>query len=304
MKTIAPDYYRDFKCISDRCRHSCCIGWEIDIDPETAEYYKAIDGELGEKLKNCIKAENGSSRFVPDRDERCPFLQRDGLCEIISKLGEESLCQICADHPRFRNFFADSIEIGLGLCCEASAELITKKAGKTELIILDKDGFDDEADSEETKLLSFRQSAVAIAQDREFTVEERLENLQIFCGFTLLEFNFHEWADTLHGLERLSSSWDNYIELLRNAKSTAIPQELQIPFEQLLVYFLYRHVPSALYDGDINSKIGFAIISIQILAAMANESKEDIAELARMYSAEIEYSDENLEIIFEKLTEI
>ena len=30
-----PDFYRDFHCIADRCSDSCCIGWEIDIDPDT-----------------------------------------------------------------------------------------------------------------------------------------------------------------------------------------------------------------------------------------------------------------------------
>jgi lysine-N-methylase len=34
MKLIAPDTYPEFCCIADRCRHSCCIGWEIDVDPD------------------------------------------------------------------------------------------------------------------------------------------------------------------------------------------------------------------------------------------------------------------------------
>ena len=38
MKLIAPDYYNKFSCIADKCRHSCCVGWEIDIDENTNEY--------------------------------------------------------------------------------------------------------------------------------------------------------------------------------------------------------------------------------------------------------------------------
>ena len=34
MKLFAPEYYKQFKCIADKCTHSCCIGWEIDIDEE------------------------------------------------------------------------------------------------------------------------------------------------------------------------------------------------------------------------------------------------------------------------------
>ena len=30
-----PSYYRQFRCIGSDCTDNCCIGWEIDIDPET-----------------------------------------------------------------------------------------------------------------------------------------------------------------------------------------------------------------------------------------------------------------------------
>ena len=35
MVTITPNYYMNFKCIADKCRHTCCAGWEIEIDDET-----------------------------------------------------------------------------------------------------------------------------------------------------------------------------------------------------------------------------------------------------------------------------
>ena len=31
MKLYAPKYYNEFKCIADKCTHSCCVGWEIDM---------------------------------------------------------------------------------------------------------------------------------------------------------------------------------------------------------------------------------------------------------------------------------
>ena len=33
-----PTFYRDFKCIANRCTDSCCIGWEIDIDEDNNKY--------------------------------------------------------------------------------------------------------------------------------------------------------------------------------------------------------------------------------------------------------------------------
>ena len=48
MKTIVPNYYKNFRCIADKCRHSCCVGWEIDVDDATMEKYKLIEGDMGD----------------------------------------------------------------------------------------------------------------------------------------------------------------------------------------------------------------------------------------------------------------
>lgn len=54
MKLRMPDYYKKFSCIADKCRDSCCIGWEIEIDNDTANKYQKAVGSFGEKLRNNI----------------------------------------------------------------------------------------------------------------------------------------------------------------------------------------------------------------------------------------------------------
>ena len=115
---FAPGYYKNFKCIADRCQHNCCIGWEIDIDAKTLEKYKSEP-----YIMQNVSLE-GTPHFVLGQHDRCPFLQSDNLCEIIKTYGDAHLCQICNDHPRFRSFFDSRTEIGLGLTCEAAAKLI------------------------------------------------------------------------------------------------------------------------------------------------------------------------------------
>ena len=34
-----------------KCKHNCCIGWEIDVDEEKLAYYKHVQGALGDRLK-------------------------------------------------------------------------------------------------------------------------------------------------------------------------------------------------------------------------------------------------------------
>ena len=46
-----PDYYEKFRCIGGACPDTCCAGWEVDIDEETAEYYLQQEGEFGERLR-------------------------------------------------------------------------------------------------------------------------------------------------------------------------------------------------------------------------------------------------------------
>ena len=46
MKEYIPDYYKDFQCIADKCKDSCCIGWEIMIDSKSYKKYHNVKGEF------------------------------------------------------------------------------------------------------------------------------------------------------------------------------------------------------------------------------------------------------------------
>ena len=80
MNLVMPDYFEQFNCIADRCKHNCCIGWEIDIDDDTLEKYACVSGELGHRLKTNISLDE-NAHFVLS-NERCPFLNECGLCDM------------------------------------------------------------------------------------------------------------------------------------------------------------------------------------------------------------------------------
>ena len=54
MKLYAISGYEQFRCLMDRCAHTCCAGWEIDIDEESLERYRRTGGTIGEKLREKI----------------------------------------------------------------------------------------------------------------------------------------------------------------------------------------------------------------------------------------------------------
>lgn len=123
MNRLFPNYYSDFQCIGSACQDNCCIGWEICIDSNTLDFYRQVPGTLGEKLQHNISNDN-PPHFTLTKELRCPFLTERNLCELHTQLGEKHLCTICAEHPRFHNWFGNEQESGLGLCCEEAARLI------------------------------------------------------------------------------------------------------------------------------------------------------------------------------------
>lgn len=316
MKLIAPDYYTKFHCIADKCRHSCCVGWEIAIDSDKLAYYRSIEGELGARLKKGIAEENDAAQFILDEEERCPFLNRTGLCDLITALGEEALCQICRDHPRFRNFYADRTEIGLGLCCEAAGELILSQKEKMTLVTLEEDGTADAPDDADESLLAWREELLALAQDRSKPTELRAAEILQAAGLTLSQHSWAEWAEIYLDLERLEPSWTDRLLELRETDLTGVflpdAAEWENAFEQLLVYFLYRQLPFALEDGEYEGRAAFAVLSFAMirrlllvhLALHGSAALEDLIEIARQYSAEIEYSDENIGILLYRIQEV
>ena len=124
MLSVYPVFYPRFACKAADCRHSCCRGWEIDVDEKSAARYLRQGGALGEALRAALEADEAGWHFRLDAEERCPFLRRDGLCRLICELGEDSLCDICALHPRFYGEQGDLELCGLGLSCEKSVELL------------------------------------------------------------------------------------------------------------------------------------------------------------------------------------
>lgn len=301
MKLIAPDYYPRFHCIADRCRHSCCIGWEIDIDPETRERYRHVTGDFGKRLNASI-ADGEISSFRLGEHERCPMLNISGLCDLITELGEDALCQICADHPRFRNFFADHTEIGLGMCCEEAARLILTQDTPMHLISLEDDGDSAPPSEEETALLSLRDELITIVQDASRPLESRLETLLEAADFSIPG---KDWAAVYRQLERLDPAWDDLLDTL--TPCTGLPNAFEAALTNICVYFLYRHLPGALEDDDIPGRVAFCVLSTRILAnlcaAKSGCTIADLIEFARMYSAEIEYSEDNITALLDALWE-
>lgn len=305
MKIVVPDYYKDFACIKGECRHSCCVGWEIDIDPDSLKRFYGVEGKLGERLRQNICEKDGEAFFRLTQDERCPFLNGEGLCDLILGLGEDCLCQICDDHPRFRNFFSDREEIGLGLCCEAAGRLILGRKAPVKLVLLEDDGTEEKADPDEQELLILRDELISMSQDRSLGMEARLLRMMDFLQIELKPFAKEDWIDFLLGLERLDESWAECLQAFKRAEHTHDPRHWETTFEQLLVYLIFRHLTVSNADDDLGGYIAYAAFVWELVRGICAAQEvldfEGIVEICRLYSSELEYSDENIAAIIEHI---
>ncbi len=303
---VYPDYYKEFKCISSACKHNCCKGWDIYIDDTTANKYLCIDGELGKKLKASISFKD-QAEFIMGKDRRCPFLNNDNLCEIIITLGEDALCEICRNHPRFINELPGRTEYGLGLSCEEAARIIINK--KEPVTLSNAPETDDE-------LILRRDRIISTLQNRSISLNDRITDMFRTAGAVFPEKNFVYWINLFTTFERLSDNWTKTLVLLQNGFNKADikgfenhMQNRQYEYEQLLVYIIYRYYANCYNIEDASAICVFAYISYLIIfysgAVLWTEkgafTENDQTELIRTFSAEIEYSDSIIDIILNEI---
>ena len=308
MKEIRPAYYDAFRCIGAKCRHNCCIGWEIDIDEKSAARYAALPGELGEQVRAAI-VPGETPHFRLDSRDRCALLRPDGLCTIQHTLGESALCRICSDHPRYRVFLPGRTEIGLGLCCEEAARLLLSQTEKITLR-----GNPDAAPPRRTvELLLFRQKLLDAAQDRSLPLGGRMRKILALSGASLARRSRSAWAAFFASLDPLEPVFPETLSLLTlntdYVNFNAVSAAWEMEYEQLLVYFLLRHL-LADEGRDMPARAAFAVLSTTMLYALgaAAWTKNgalpfpERVELARSWSANLEYSEDNMRAVFRELT--
>ena len=309
MRQVFPDYYPRFQCSAGACKHSCCIGWEIDIDDHSAARYAAMEDPLGARLRQQIDWEADPPHFRLGVGERCPFLNKDNLCDIILAQGEEGLCDICHLHPRFHNELPGRTESGLGLCCEAAGALILGQTSPVRLLGAEDAPTDDH-------IIALRDRVIALLQDRALPLDARVGQMLRLCDTALPDLSIPEWCDCFLELERLDDAWTQVLESLKthafcadHAGFAAHMASRQTEYEQFLVYLIYRHMANAPDLCEAAARAAFAAVSYCLLqtAGAVQWTRTgcftfaDQVELARLFSAEIEYSDENLYQLLEYL---
>lgn len=318
-----PSFYKDFKCLADKCTDTCCAGWEVCVDERTSAKYAKVDGKFGNRLRENI--EGGCFKLRPG--DRCPFLDSRNLCEIYRHLGPEYLCDICREHPRFVEVYGDVMEKGIGLCCEEGVRLLLESPGVLDLeerevdepadeisedAVLARDAIFAERDWMLGLLASTAQgTAPARGISPDVALREGLHQIldatspdepspanpnQITDKVNLSESEILvAWKNILKTGEGFGPVWDEAL-----AKLAAVPSAQEFSDRdgaKIVSYMLFRYYGKTLFDGNALTKVKFAVFFWLVLKRFGAAFGTNKIDAVKLLSKQVEYSDEVMEIL-------
>lgn len=297
MKLVTPSFYKNFECIAGDCPDSCCQGWEVDADEESLSYYKTLSGSLREKIDSVLdKDEFGNTIFRLADKKRCPFLNKENLCDMHIAIGGEHTPYTCRTFPRFINDFGGTREMGISFSCPVASDIMWNLAEDfdfdTEVNSLPPSLNDIDAELY-FKLLTYRKKAYLLVQNKEMDIKERLVNLLDFASEIQKELDDYteegsetQFFDVFNNPEVINNEW---VVKVKNHCINPVFAENKI-YENIVMYFLFRYFLTAVEDFDVLSKVKMAVIGVLIPAYFGND-----AWTIHLWSKETEHSDVNME---------
>ncbi len=297
MALFAPAYYPRFHCIADQCPHSCCVDWEIDLDPRTVSLYRHATHPYGDTLRKSLTYDSctDTHSFCLTQEGKCPHLDERGLCRIISQLGEAYLTTICCEHPRFYHTRGADEEVGVGMSCPEACRILLTSDAYASWICVEGDAL-----PSTTPVTALREEVYRLLQDKTCPYPARLLTLWETYDCAPDRMTDEAWQAVFSSLEYLDAC---HAPLFAAYTSHPSVDPVWYPYlERALAYFLFRHLTE---DTDTREALTLACLLERTLASLLqNIPAQDTAqgmELARILSEELEYSPDNMDTL---LTEI
>ena len=97
----------------------------------------------------------------------------------------------------------------------------------------------------------------------------------------------------------IHQDWTKKLEALRPVEFE--PELSRMRYVRVAEYFIYRHFATAPDEYEAALRLQFAFLSTRLICALDKLCDDD--ESTRLYSSEIEYSDENVDLILDYIDE-
>ena len=313
MRIRYPKYYETFRCIASDCPDSCCKEWDVLVDEASAEKYLAMEGALGESLRQHLQQDEDGDWYFAITDGRCPMWKLDGLCRIQAERDHDALCQTCRDFPRLKHDYGDFAEWGLELSCPEAARLIFAEESQW----VEKEipgGEAPEYDPMDMEiLLQTREKMLEILGDESRSVAESLA-LALLYGYRA--------QDALDGGELAEFDPEKELAFGRSVAKKASPEALRAFYLELEILTdgwkqrlespaatlvwdaglrklarcgVERYWLQAISDLDLVGRVKMIVAACLLVRQLGG----DLVQTAQLYSKEIDNNTENVEAILD-----
>lgn len=330
MLHVYPEYYDRFQCLASRCPDSCCTGWEVVVDDETAAFYEGLSTPLGNALQKAMTLDEDGNRIIRMENGHCPFWTENHLCGVELELGHEAPCATCRKFPRLTQDYQVFTEYGLTLACPEAARLILTQKAPWRLRRAGDPGDPAQADFDWETLLelaSARERLLATAWRRDITSRQALAlcltlaqsfqrnmdgdgpqpmdinppRLELCPGDLKPLLRFHRQ------LEILTPQWKELLDEALAFSLTpahwaaleALPEEDCL--RNLISYYLYRYWFQTVADYDCLLKLQLLAVNWAVvrylccvhLTRFGTLPMETRLRLFQLYAKEVEHDDIN-----------
>ena len=160
--------YDSFKCIADKCKFTCCSGWDINIDSNTYEKWNKEKNKCNDILNKLKFIDNDYIIINKKTNDTCPFLDNRRLCNIVKSNGDEYLSLTCQRFPRIENTFEGIKELTLSCSCPEVVDIIGKI--EEEIILVNCNNDDTDIPIE----IKIRDTIIKIIKEKNLNIESKL----------------------------------------------------------------------------------------------------------------------------------
>ena len=314
MQIRKPSYYDKFQCLAAQCPDSCCKDWQVAVDPDTAQCYQNLSGDLGDRLRCVLIGRDDGSALMAIENGRCPMWRSDGLCRIQAELGHDALCETCRDFPRLTHDYGDFTELGLELSCPEAARLILSSPPTADLSQeLPNASQPDYDPLDMAVLLRTRSQALALLECSDLPVPQALALLLLYGYYAQAfldgdedrTFSIDSGLETAKSLaepgscqpirefflslEILTPTWQERLQ------ASASPGPWTEEYRLLARYFVQRYWLQAISDFDLISRVKLGIV----LCILIRDLGGDLLQTAQLCSKEIENNADNVDTLLD-----
>lgn len=129
LQIIEPEYVQRFSCVGSACRDHCCKRWSITLDKKTYnKYIKSQDPKIKQiAVANIDINKKDHAKWATirlNKDQNCPYLDEQSLCNVHKRLGPEALSRTCATYPRIDREYKQETQKSLTLSCPEAARQV------------------------------------------------------------------------------------------------------------------------------------------------------------------------------------